>query len=176
MHSLYAYSCSPVTQKAIARCFCPSAVFGNSGRRQPLVRAMALQRADTFKLLQYEYTPNILELRGPYREGHLKAAKAMQVACSGMRCFLPCLVEFRRLLIDVLVSSESNRAERATAVYRVVHWPNKMLASMLCRSRESLSWPGPLVTLFPADCLFSRTVKRKRLSSTRSRTRTSRMA
>ena len=41
---------------------------------------MASQQADSFKLLQYEYTPNILELRGPYREAHLAAAKAMQVA------------------------------------------------------------------------------------------------
>lgn len=80
MQSLYVCSRSPVTQQAIARCFCSSPAFREFGRRQLQVRAMASQQADSFKLLQYEYTPNILELRGPYREAHLAAAKAMQVA------------------------------------------------------------------------------------------------
>lgn len=29
-------------------------------------------------ILQYDYIPDILEKRGPYREGHLAAAKALQ--------------------------------------------------------------------------------------------------
>lgn len=29
-------------------------------------------------MLQYDYVPDILEKRGPYREGHLAAAKSLQ--------------------------------------------------------------------------------------------------
>jgi len=36
-----------------------------------------------YTLLTYEYVPDILEKRGPYREGHLAAA------FKKVRCFLP---------------------------------------------------------------------------------------
>jgi uncharacterized protein len=35
---------------------------------------------DTYKILQYDYVPDILEKRAPHREAHLGAAKSMQQA------------------------------------------------------------------------------------------------
>lgn len=34
--------------------------------------------AATYKILQYDYVPDILEKRGPFREGHLAAARRLQ--------------------------------------------------------------------------------------------------
>lgn len=38
----------------------------------------AAQASDSFMILQYDYVSDILEKRGPHREGHLAAAKAVQ--------------------------------------------------------------------------------------------------
>jgi hypothetical protein len=34
--------------------------------------------AATYKILQYDYVPDIIEKRGPFREGHLAAARALE--------------------------------------------------------------------------------------------------
>lgn len=38
----------------------------------------AAKAQDNFLILQYDYIPDILEKRGPYREGHLAAAKKLK--------------------------------------------------------------------------------------------------
>ena len=42
------------------------------------LQAAAPRAAPNFQLLQYEYVPDILEKRGPHREGHLAAAEGLR--------------------------------------------------------------------------------------------------
>jgi hypothetical protein len=39
---------------------------------------MSSQAAPSYHILQYQYVPDILEKRGPYREGHLGAARKLE--------------------------------------------------------------------------------------------------
>ena len=64
-----------VLQSASAFCLSPPPSYKNNGGRDLSHPRRAL--AATQYLLKYEYIPDVLEKRGPYREGHIGLAKKM---------------------------------------------------------------------------------------------------